>query len=54
MFAGRKKESEKKVAAGATGNVRKSINVVSEYDKSFCRKVPEKPAFFKKRVFRVI
>jgi hypothetical protein len=41
------------VAASATDNMRKSINVVSEYDKSFCRKGPE-TALSKKRVFRMI
>jgi hypothetical protein len=46
--------SETLLQSGATGNVRKSINVISEYDKSFFRKGPEHRLFSKKRVFRVI
>jgi hypothetical protein len=38
------------VAAGATGNVRKSINVISEYDERFCRKGPEDRLFSKSGV----
>ena len=46
--------SETLLQPGATGNVPNSINVISEYGKRFCRKGPGKPAFFKKRIFRVI
>jgi hypothetical protein len=40
--------SETLLQPGATGNVRKSINVISEYDKSFFRKGPENLLFFQK------
>ena len=45
--------SETLLQPGATDNVRKSNNVISEYDKRFCRKGPEN-RLFQKRVFRVI
>jgi hypothetical protein len=32
---------------GATAHVRKSINVISKYDKRFCRKGPENRLFSK-------
>jgi catechol 2,3-dioxygenase-like lactoylglutathione lyase family enzyme len=46
--------SETLLQPGVTGNVRKSINVIFEYNKSFLPERSGKPAFFKKRVFRVI
>jgi hypothetical protein len=42
--------SETLLQPGATGNVRKGINVISEYDKSFSGKVRE-TGFFQKPGF---
>jgi hypothetical protein len=39
--------SETLLQPGATGNVRVSLNVISAYDKSFCRKGPENRLFSK-------
>jgi hypothetical protein len=39
--------SETLLQPGAPGNLLTSINVISEYDKSFCRKGPENRVFSK-------